>query len=73
VVVTNSTWDFLGEHDRRKAFAQMALASFKAHWTQFHRWTGSDPVNHRVQVWAAGGLSLEKPVATISASGLYIE
>jgi hypothetical protein len=72
VVVAESSWDFLGEHDRHEAFTRAALESFKGHWTQFHRWSGDDPAGHQVHVYT-GGWSGEKLVATMSATGFYLE
>jgi hypothetical protein len=72
IVVTNAGWDYLGEHGKRKAFAQSIIDAFKSHWKTFHAWNGADPSGHQVHLWRMNGADLAL-TATMSASGFYLE
>jgi hypothetical protein len=72
IVVTSAGWDFLGEHGKRKAFAQSVAQAFKPHWRTFHGWDGSKPEGQQVHVFRVDGLDV-KLAALTSASGFYAE
>jgi hypothetical protein len=72
IVLTNSAWEFLGENGKHRMFANAALASFKEHWSKFHGWKGTEPADHQVHLYRAGGMTPETFVASISAGGLYM-
>lgn len=72
VVVTTAGWDYLGEHGKRRTFAQSVMDTFRPHWKNFHSWNGSDPAERQVHFWRTSGVDLTI-AATISASGFYLE
>lgn len=72
VVVTNAGWDYLGEHGKRRAFAQSVVDSFRSHWKKIHSWDGSEPAQRQVHLYRKKGADAEL-AALASASGFYRE
>lgn len=72
VVVTNAGWDYLGEHGKRRAFAQSVVDAFRPHWTRIHAWNGSEPAQRQAHLYRMNGVDTEL-AALVSASGFYEE
>lgn len=72
IVVTSAGWDYLGEHGRRKAFAQSVVDAFRPHWKNIHSWNGSEPAQRQVHLYETSGADLTL-AALASASGFYQE
>jgi hypothetical protein len=72
VVVTGAGWDYLGDHGKRRAFAQSIVDAYRPHWKSFHGWRGEEPAEKQVHVMKMNGLDLGI-AATISASGFYVD